>query len=106
MPRLPTQRSDVPVELVWEAPPNPRDAPTIYDDALREVKASPGRWARIRLFPTQSPAYNSKKALQTRQKDPRWEFKVARIRGQGGEPDQHGLWVRYRTPEQMEEKKP
>lgn len=90
------------VEVVWEAPPNPAEAPSVYDAAMAELKNSPGRWARLRVFATVSPAYNARKKLKKLFPDERWEIAAGRIvRGEDGAEQGFGLWVRYRTPEQM-----
>jgi hypothetical protein len=91
----PQQRAKV--ELVWSVPPE-RDGSSMYDEVITEIKKSPGRWARVRVTATNGGAYTARKSFLSRAKDPRWEVWVRPIEG----TTDYGVWVRYRTPEQME----
>lgn len=95
---MPTERDG----LVWEDPPRRRTAtsPVVVDGVLDQVKEKPGEWARIRSYDSQSPAYSGRKRLHgaRHRHDEHWEFRVARIDGDGW-----GLYARYRTEEQMKE---
>lgn len=86
--------------IVWEDPPRRvnQASPEVFDGVLDQVKARPGEWARIRSYDSQSPAYSGRKRLHSarHRHDEKWEFKVARIDGDG-----YGLYARYRTEEQM-----
>jgi hypothetical protein len=90
----------VPVELVWEAPPEPQPKLGMYGEVLREVEKHPGRWARVRLFEKKDSAYSALSSLRVRlaRMDSRWESKVASI-----EDGQIGVYVRFRTDGQMAE---
>jgi len=86
------------IEVVWEAPPE-QVAGTLYDDALATVKASPGRWARVRVVDKQGTMNTSASSIRKRVgDDPRWEIKGGRL---PDDPDRFGIWARYRTDEQM-----
>ena len=92
-------KDDAKVEVVWEAPA-PARTRSMYDAALAEVKRKPGSWARLRTFPGSSGAYS---ALSIRQRlgDPHWQAVARQIDGS----EEWGLYVRYRTDEQMREAK-
>lgn len=99
MPRTP----DEPLEVVWEAPP-PKQIKSKFDSALKEVKERRGQWGRIRVYPTSSSAYSGRKTvLRAAGDDPHWEAAVAPL--QDSDSGEHGLYVRYRTPEQLREVK-
>lgn len=86
-----------PVEVVWEAPPPPRETLGIYEEALAEVKRNPGRWARLRSL-KQSSAYGARKRLvKLLAEEEAWELTTARLDSNGT----YGLYAHYRTPEQM-----
>jgi hypothetical protein len=86
------------VEIVWEAPRAARVS-SMYDKALAEVKKRPGQWARLRSFDNSGAAYSASGGLRKRfDGDGRWESAVRPL-PQGG----YGLYVRYRTPEQLQE---
>jgi hypothetical protein len=88
------------VELVWEAPRAAR-MPSMYDKALAEVKKRPGQWARLRVFDNTGGAYSASGGLRKRfDGDGRWEVAVRPL-ANGAEG--FGLYVRYRTPEQLRE---
>jgi hypothetical protein len=88
------------VEVVWEAPPEPLVV-NQYRDALQEVKTSPGRWARLRISETQSPAYGARKSILKIAPEPEWEIRVQKVAAANGQPERWGVWVRFRTEEQM-----
>ena len=83
-------------ELVWEAPPE-RAQVSKYDGALEQVKKRMGDWARISTV-SQGTAYGVRKRLMRKLTDERWEVVVRKT----GEDDRHGVYVRYRSPEQMQ----
>lgn len=71
----------------------------MYNEAIDEVKKRPGSWARVRILPSSSGAYSAQKTLRNALgSDEKWETRVARME-KGGE--EHGIWIRYRTDEQM-----
>ena len=85
-------------EVVWEAPPEKRVS-SKYDPLIRQLKERRGHWGRIRGPVTSGAAHSSAGNLRKRLKDdPHWQFRVALM---DGEEDAHGLWGRYRTPEQL-----
>ena len=95
------RNEDAPVELVWEAPPE-RMNPTMYDDALQEVKKNAGRWARLRVFDTDSSAYSARANLiKLHGRDSNWEFRVSRPQNENGKTKRRALYARYRTAEQV-----
>lgn len=88
-----------PIEVVWEAPPAPISTQMAeYLAALEQVKAQPGKWARIRVFATGN-AYTVGKRLREMLPENRWEIDVVRS---PGPPESWALYARYRTNEQME----
>ena len=91
------------IEIVWEAPPEPKsNQGRVYGAKLVEVQQRPGQWARLRTFTKASSAHNARSTINKRVKeDERWEVYAARI--EDG-VDVWGVWVRYRTPEQMNAK--
>ena len=92
-----TAKNQAPVELEWGAPPE-RRSPSKYRAALDEIKARPGTWARLRVFETSSSAYSARKTVgKAAGPDERWEIKVAKLEN----GDEHGIWARFRTDEQM-----
>jgi hypothetical protein len=91
------------VEVTWSDPPE-RTRRDDYDVALKQVKEAPGRWARIRTTPTSGGAYNSRKTVNVRTAgDEHWETRVGQLEEPTADGDRFGLWVRYRTEEQIEE---
>jgi hypothetical protein len=95
-----TDRKKPSVEMVWEAPPDGPLRSNKYGPQLAELKKNPGRWARLRLAPSNSGAYGSRKAMRRIvDGDEQYEF-VVRLAEDG---EGFGVWARYRTPEQMEE---
>jgi hypothetical protein len=90
------------VEIVWEAPPDPRPRLGMYDAAVREIEQNPGRWARVRVFEKQSTAYSSAGGLRARlvALDPRWQVRSGPL-----DDGTFGLWVRFRSDGQMKEEK-
>jgi hypothetical protein len=91
-----------PIELVWEAPATEGYAEE-YEELIKQVKAKPGTWARLRLFPGESGAYATKKRLQAKLNyDTRWQLTVSR-HSTAENPRERGLYLRYRTQEQMSE---
>ena len=92
-----------PIELVWEAPPEPTSR-TLgdYEQVLKEVKDHPGQWARIRVFTTQN-AYTVRKNLIAAYREDRWEFKIVITKPKAEtETETWTLYARYRSPEQMQ----
>lgn len=89
------------IEVVWLAPPE-QGTKGVYDEVLMQIKEAPGRWARVRVWTKSSPAYNAKRTLARRtSEDERWESKISRFYEEDGGGERFGLWIRYRTPEQM-----
>ena len=86
------------VEVVWEEPPQANRVGSMYDAAIMEVQKASGEWARIRIFESPGSAYNARKAFLRRATEEPWEAKVMKL---DDGSLHHGLWVRYRTPEQM-----
>lgn len=83
--------------IVWEEPP--RKSPTeVFDGALTKVEEKAGEWARLHAYNSQSTAYSARKRLRGARTEAPWEFRVARIDGDGW-----GLYARYRLAAQMEE---
>jgi hypothetical protein len=101
MPR-PVSASEI--EVVFETPPERNQGLyAIYREAVEQVKGAPGRWARIRIFNSSGPAYNARKGIKKQiASDERWEITIAKIAEADGQPERYGLWLRYRTPEQMQ----
>jgi hypothetical protein len=95
MPRRAIESS--PVELVWEAPLE-RTNFGMYEEHLPKVQERPGSWARLRTFGKDQSAHSAAGPLKRKlaRLDPRWEVKVAKLEG-----DDYGLYLRYRTQEQM-----
>jgi len=92
-----TAKNQAPVEIEWGAPPE-RRTPSKYNEALDEIKARPGTWARLRTFEGSSAAYSARKTVgKAAGPDDHWEIRVARLE----EGDEYGIWARYRTDEQM-----
>jgi hypothetical protein len=87
------------VEITWEVP-RPHRMPSMYDEALGEVKKRPGQWARLRSFEHSSAAYSASGGLKKRLDDDRWQAAVRPLPdGSAG----YGLYVRYRTDAQLRE---
>lgn len=88
-------------EIIWEAPPSTEfQPPRPYIEPLKQVKARPGAWARIRTGP-QNTIYSAIKRLKDTagRTDEHWEFRSARVED---EEHVHALYARYRTAEQLE----
>lgn len=87
------------IEIVWEAPPvNHSERMAAFLKALAEVKKTPGRWARMRVWETSGGAYSARKSIIAAVgADEKWEIVVRRT----GNAEEHGIWARYRTPEQV-----
>lgn len=91
-----------PIELVWEAPPEPTSRMiSDYAEVLKEVKEHPGQWARVRVFTTQN-AYTVRKNLIANYREDRWEFKIVITKPTADTPETWTLYARYRSPEQMQ----
>lgn len=89
------------VEIVWEAPPPVRPR-TMYDEALREVRERRGQWARLRTFGNNTSAYSARSSLKrVFGNDEAWE---SAVRPLDDEQTSFGLYVRYRTAEQLRQK--
>ena len=92
-----------PVEIVWGAPPE-ADRLGMYREALSEIKKRPGQWARVRVWEREHSAYGTRKRLSDAlSSDPRWELKVQRTNSNADNPNERGLYIRYRNDAQMEE---
>ena len=87
-------------EIVWEAPPDPKDLPpAMYVPLLAKVMERPGAWARINTGRATTMYDRAKRLRNTAGKsDVRWEFRNGRVEGK---EKLYGLWARYRTPDQM-----
>jgi hypothetical protein len=85
------------VEIAWEDPPQSWRA-SKWDAAIEAVKKRPGQWARVGVWPNgTSQPYGARKVIRKREPDERLEAVVIRI-----DAETHGLWLRWRTPEQVE----
>jgi len=93
-----------PEEVIWEAPPE-RAFKSVYTAGLEKVKASPGRWGRVTTKESRTSADSAAGNMRSRwgKKDPRWEVVVRPV--PDTDTQQWGVWVRYRTDEQMSEGK-
>lgn len=81
------------VEVVWEDPPPPPNKPTMYAEALEEVKKNPGQWARIRVFDGQSSAYSARKMILKQLDGARgWEIQAAKT-----EDGKAAIYVKYQS---------
>lgn len=90
------------IEIVWEAPPASAGIkPSMYHDVIAQLKERAGQWARVRATGSQSGAYSARKSFLKVAKDERFEARTGAIDGS----DEFGVWARYRTREQMSEKR-
>jgi hypothetical protein len=93
-----------PIELKWEEPSGINfDSLGMYDQVLRKVMERPGQWGRLRVM-TQGSAYATRKRMQTKLHalNPHWEVKVSRLISiDPALEGMRGLYVRYRTDDQM-----
>ena len=101
----PQATKSFPVDLKWEDPDESKRVEDLYlyRDVLKKIQANPGKWARVRVM-TQSSAYSTRKRLKKilLAGDPHWELVVARVPN-SGDKDLRGVYIRYRTDEQMQE---
>jgi len=100
----PKPSQSYPVDLKWEDPGTPGiDDLHLYRDVLRKIEARPGQWARVRVM-TQSSAYSTRKRLKKvlQAGDAHWDVTVSRVPGDT-EGVLRGLYVRYRTDEQLQQ---
>lgn len=86
------------IDIVWEAPPERRRR-TMYDDVLPQLKKQQGRWARLRVLKVKAAHGARQNFITITNGDPRWEAVVRPV--EGDSDGNYGLWVRYRTDEQM-----
>jgi len=102
----PEPSKSYPVELKRETPDESKRIEDLhlYKDALRKIEKDAGEWFRIRVM-TQSSAYSTRKRLKKilLAGDPHWELTVARIPDDPSNGQLRGVYVRYRTDEQMRE---
>jgi hypothetical protein len=92
-----------PPKLTWEVPPSREASSSIYVGVIKQLRETPGRWARIRTVANQSTAYTSRKSfMRAVDGDDHWEAVVRPI----GDGPEYGLWARLRTDAQMQEQAP
>jgi hypothetical protein len=92
---MPDLQADVSEAVVWEDP-SPTFSRTVasYAGALKQIKARPNTWGRLRVYPARPGAYTAACSLTKRITDNRWEFRSARLMDGSG----YGLYARYRNP--------
>jgi len=89
------------IELEWEAPPEKRKK-SVYEEVLPEIQKRRGQWARVRSGLSSGSASSATQNLRKQvERDPAWEVVARRMDGGDG----YGIWVRYRSKEQMQEAK-
>jgi hypothetical protein len=85
------------LEPRWEAPPE-QYITSKYHKPVEQVKERPGHWLLVKTTSSGS-AYSARNHIKRlTERDRRYECIVRRI-----DETQYGLYLRYRTPEQMKE---